>query len=156
MLIESPIRNLRDSAGSSKPSAIDPLDLHWSDLTRRAFRRPTRGGRPIRVLLALGKSLRHYDLLIEQSPESPAVVVNVLPDDMLVARPASPQQWAGIAYHLGDLHVPVQVVGEEIVTPRDGPSEAAFDRVGVPFIVELRRFEPQLRSLVEIVMNRPD
>jgi urease accessory protein UreE len=168
MLVDRILRNLDDAApaaaqapGASSPPArpeIDWLDLTWRDCARRSFRKRTRGGREVRVLLPPGTRVRHRDVLIEPHPtpagvaDAPVVAVNLRLAELRVAAPASPADLARLALELGNLHVPVQVrddTGELLLLP-DGPTDALLARLGIPTRIESHRFTPEpcsIRSL---------
>lgn len=151
MLIEQVVGNLL-TQDISEP--IDWLDLTWSECAQRAVRRPTRGGVMVRVLLPLGQSLRHGDILIRgKSGQSSTIVVNLIPCPVLVITPRDLQVWAQVAYELGSLHVPVQLDGEKLVTLCDGPIEGLLERLEVPFLMQTLRFEPSLTSQGQITVS---
>jgi len=149
MLIERPLHNLRDSLVDE--SEIDWLDLTWIQCGRRALQKQTRGDREVRLLLRIGITLRHGDLLARE--EGVSIVVNVLPCELLVASPKNSQELISVAFKLGDLHVPIQLIDDQILTPADGPSEAALHELGVAFEIQHRRFEPSLRSAAQITFS---
>lgn len=151
MLIEAPVGHLDDS--TIDPSTIDWCDFTWAECFQRALRKRSRGGREFRILLKIGATLRHRDVLIGASAAHPAVAVNVLPCEVLVARPRDLAELAGAAFKLGDLHVPAQLDGDRIITIPDGPTEAALTELAIPFEVQHRRFEPTLRSTTEITIS---
>lgn len=150
MLVEAPVGHLDDS--TIDPSTIDWCDFNWAECFQRALRRRSRHGREFRLLLKIGVMLRHGDVLIAESPAGPAVVVNVLPCELLVARPRESAELAAAAFKLGDLHMPVQLDGDRIITIPDGPTEAALIELTIPFEIQHRRFEPTLRSTTEITI----
>jgi urease accessory protein len=83
---------------------------------------------------------------------SAPIAVHILPCPVVVARPRNPIEWAKLAYELGNLHVPIELLPDRLVTICDGPVEAALHRVGVPFETEMRRFEPLRGSGMEITL----
>jgi urease accessory protein len=128
---------------------LDPLDLHWPDLHRRALRATTRTGRPVGILLPLGQRLRHGDIL--HADDHHLITINLLPTELLIATPPSARHAALIAFELGNLHLPVEITDHEIVTLPDGPALAVCRQHEVPHRLETRRFHP-LRSSV---LNNP-
>ena len=80
------------------------------------------------------------------------IALNVLPAEMLVGSPADAGAMARLGYEIGNLHVPMEIDGGKIIAPSDGPIEAAFERAGVAFAVETRRFQPTCRSLIEVAI----
>ncbi|MBV8780399.1 MAG: hypothetical protein JO353_03290 [Phycisphaerae bacterium] len=129
---------------------IDWLDLTWRQCARRAIDGKTRGGREVRIVQRLGQWLKHEDVLWQA--DAHAIVLNVLPDLVLVGKPDNPKSLAVLLYEIGNLHEPVQIEGEWIIAPADGPIEAAFAQAGVAFDLQTRRFEPTCRSTVQLIV----
>jgi urease accessory protein len=148
MLVEAPVGNL--SSKNIPDQSIDWLDLAWSQCLARATRAQTRRGVDVRILLRIGMILHHGDVLRE-SPDP--IAVNILPCDTLVGRPRDARESAAVCYALGDLHVPVQMDQQSIVTIDDGPTRQVFERFKVTCTVESRRFEPTHRPLVLVVLS---
>jgi urease accessory protein len=147
MLIERIIGNLDDltNAALAFPNP-DWLDLTWRDCARRTVRRQTRGGHDARILLPVGSRLRHHDVL--QAPgQSTAIVVNLLPADVLVIAPRSLAEMGCLALEFGNLHLPVEVREAELIVLADGPSEALLTRTKTPHRREARRFAPDISSI---------
>lgn len=140
MLIEAPIGHILDNADAL--SGIDWVDLSWRECGRRALRKRSRSGEPLRILLRLGVTLRHGDLLRQAADGILAIAVNVLPCEVLVASPRDAQQLFAAAMELGNLHAPAQFSEGQIITVCDGPIEAVFHRLGIAHKRLTRRFEP--------------
>jgi urease accessory protein UreE len=142
MICEAVLGNLYD--GSFPATAAAPndwLDLQWHHCVRRALRACTRGGTQLRILLPVGRSLRHGDVL-RRDDTGATVAVNVLPTTVLIARPRDARRGWSIALELGNLHIPVEVTDEEIILLPNGPGEGVLKRHGEPYQNQLRRFAP--------------
>lgn len=151
MLVESIVANLYEP--STHPHGdveVDWVDFRWDECHRRALRKQSRGGRDLRVLLPIGQHIRHGDLLGRWPDTQQYLAAYVLPTDVLVGRPTSASLFAKLAYELGNLHVPVEIHATEILTPPDGPVEAAFARVGVACVREVRRFTPDRADVPQV------
>jgi urease accessory protein len=126
--------------------SADPLSLTWLDCTRRAIRARSASGRDVGILLPLGVSIAHGDVLHED--DAAYVVVEVQPCELWLVRAASPAALARVALELGNLHAPVEVTPDgELLTPPDGPTEGALRRHGATYTLSHRRFTP-LRATV--------
>lgn len=124
----------------------DLVALTWRDCTRRAVRARTGSGRQIGVLLPLGATLRHGDVLLET--EDRLAVVDVTPCEVWVADFPDAASMASAALELGNLHVPVEVAGVlQLVILPDGPTRGALDRHAGKWRPDVRRFAP-LRATV--------
>jgi urease accessory protein len=149
MLIEQVLGNAAEAGGAIAAPAADILDVTWEDCLRRAFRGRTRAGAAVRVLLPLAARLGHGDVLLRFTGGEPLLVLNVQPCELLVARAASPAKLVTLAFELGNLHAPIQLLGDDaLATLPDGPVEALLADVGVAYRVERRRFEPQRSSVL--------
>ena len=140
MWCERVVRNLADAKEALGEQVIDYVDVEW-DECKSVLKKHTRGGEPVRVLLPSAQRLRHGDVLLEE--QNRAIVVNVLPAPMVVVRPPDATSLAILALELGNLHWPTQIAVGEVIFP---PSEVALDalkRLGLPWTLEDRRFEPQ-------------
>jgi urease accessory protein UreE len=156
MLVERPLENLADiveAAPTLLDRPIDFVDLSWSQCEQRALRVRTRAGRELRILLRLGLNLKHGDVL--QKNSDAVVVVSVLPCEVIVATPTSASQLAAVAFELGNLHTPVQIVedAQHVITIGDGPAQGVCEKLGVPYVIETRRFEPTLRGVAHTIVG---
>jgi len=139
MWVERVLGNIADGLILT-PGPVDHIDIRW-DECRRTLKTHTRDGQPIRVLLTPGSQLRHGDVLADDADPRP-VIVNVLPCEVIVARPASARDMSLLCLELGNLHWPVQVTETEVLFMEDGPSLAILEQLKVPWARESRRFEP--------------
>lgn len=146
MLIESPVGNLADEPSAT---AVDWIDLTWSECRQRAWRKESRGGMLVRALLRLGVNLRHGDVLHRGDM---TIAVNVMPTEVVIAQPKDSAILAAACYELGNLHVPVQLEGDLLITLADGPVEGALEQLGIPYEVQIRRFEPTMVSVGQITL----
>jgi urease accessory protein UreE len=69
-------------------------------------------------------------------------VANVVPTDVFVARLATIADMGKLALELGNLHAPVQIADDALITLADGPAEEVLDRLAIPFSRCDHRFEP--------------
>src|SRR4051794_13863931 len=118
----------------------DLVDVRWHECNRRALRKTTRGGRPVRILLPLGGGFRHGDVLADFGDD--VAVVHVEPTDVLVVRPRGTAELTRVALEIGNLHAPVAVDGGDLLVIPDGPVEAVLWELGVPHDRQTRRFVP--------------
>lgn len=124
----------------------DEVELTWRDCARRAVRARSRGGTAVGILLPLGESVRHGDVVYED--DSAIIVVTVAPCEVVVAEFADPISLAKAALELGNLHVPVEASGTlALTTLPDGPAAGVFRRYASGTRRDVRRFEP-LRATV--------
>jgi len=147
MLCERVLGNL--DLEPAPDSRVDWLDLTWFDCAQRALSRRTRGGSSIRILLGIGQHLRHGDVLV-RDPSGNTIAVNLLPADVLVARPRTMQEMGQLALEFGNLHQPVQITADELIVLFDGPTAGILNRRGIPHLRQQRRFLPEPASITSL------
>jgi urease accessory protein len=142
MWCDSILGNLEDVAAQSRwrTKKIDWVDVQWHECGQRALNTSSRAGNVVRVLLPLGITLNHADVLIESTDH--VVAVNIVPIEVLIVRPRNPLEMGLLALEIGNLHAPAQVVGDEMWIMPDGPVEAVLSRMGLECRCETRRFNP--------------
>jgi urease accessory protein len=143
MLCELVLGNLETDGGrfASPPRIVDEFPLHWWELERRAFRKTTRDGKSIRVLLPLGQFLSDDDVLFDDG--AALVVVRMIACEIWVVHTRDSAEMGRVALEIGNLHAPAEIVGAEILIAPDGPVEAALREMGIGFERQVRRFRPQ-------------
>ena len=104
------------------------------------MRKRSRAGRAVGVLLPLGATLGHGNVLAEE-PDV-LVVVNLIECEVIVTQPRDAREMAVLALELGNLHVPVEISGDALLTLPDGPVEAVLERYRAAYSIERRRFTP--------------
>ncbi len=150
MIIEQICGNIFDSSTEVNDAiARDDLDLEWHECNLRAIRRRSRSGREIAILLPLGVSLRHGDILV--AGDAWRVVVNLRPCAVIVVTPRNMQEMAILACELGNLHVPVQATERELIVLNDGPTMGVLRQYNATYEEQTRRFSPMRAS----VLTRP-
>lgn len=118
---------------------VDYVDIQW-DQRRSTLKARSRGGEEVRVLLPRGQTLRHGDVLFEDGVR--AVVINVLPCEVVVVRSADPRLMAKLALELGNLHWPTEVTETELILLEGEEATSAAHRLGLEMTLETRRFDP--------------
>jgi len=138
---------------SDTTAGIDFLDLTWRQMQMRALAGVTRGGQAIRIILPADQCLEHGCVLAEAAGRQ--IVTNLLLTDVLAIRPDSPLALAKAAYALGNLHLPIQIVDNEILINATSAAEAALVHMGISFFHETRRFRPDTHG-IPVFTVRPD
>lgn len=138
MWCERVVRNAADGAGLAGPT-VDYVDVAW-DQCRSTLKARSRGGEEVRVLLPRGQTLRHGDVLFENDER--AIVVNVVPCELIVVRCDERRRLAELALELGNLHWPTQVTDDELLFIEEETALAAVERLGLSWTRQTRRFEP--------------
>lgn len=151
MFCERVIGNL--DADPLDESEIDWLDLDWRQCARRALRAVTRSGIELKLVLPIGQPPRHRDILFRDLKR--AIAVNLIPTQVLVARPKNIAAMGQLALELGNLHLPVEIASEELITVPDGPTEGISKRLKIDYSIETRRFKP-MSCMTGVVLRRSE
>ena len=139
MWCEKVLRNLTDPGHIPPAGEIDFVDVAW-DECKSILKKQSRAGEPVRVLLNRTEKIRHGDVLAEN--ESRAIVVNVVPCEVVVVRSDEPRRLAELAFELGNLHWPAQVSENELAFVEESSAMQAVRACGLEFVRERRRFDP--------------
>lgn len=86
-------------------------------LAKRIHHLKTDQGTEISIRLEPGKHLHVGDILLEE--EQRVIVVEVLPEDVLVIKPQSIHEMGVIAHELGNRHLPAQFIQNEMLVQYD-------------------------------------
>jgi urease accessory protein len=141
MLCDRIVTHSSDTDAMPDVAADDDLDVDWWELDRRAFRKTTRAGRDVRVLLSLGMRLRHGDLLTDADGRV-HIEVCVAPCELLIVRPRNLTEMGLLTLEIGNLHIPAEIIDGTCRLPINGPAEAAIARLGLPCSREHGRLQP--------------
>ncbi|QIZ69046.1 urease accessory protein UreE [Geobacillus subterraneus] len=143
MIVETVIGNIR--ALSSLPPHIERVYMASDDLVKRIQRVVTDHGREIGIRLKEAKELVDGDVL--WMDEHNAIVVSVLPDDLLVIQPVSMKQMGEIAHQLGNRHLPAQFEEGEMLVQYDYLVEELLQQLGIPYKREKRKVKQAFRHI---------
>ncbi len=129
----------RGESGSSQHQPADSLVLDSDQRTSPHFSARTEKGRKLHISLDRGIELDDQDVLL--ADDGTAISVVAAAEDLLAVRPGEKAlDWAAICYQLGNLHRPLRVAGDEILTPRDAQAEMFLNRLGADFSRARRPF----------------
>lgn len=143
MIVETVIGNIR--ALSSLPPHIERVYMPSDDLVKRIQRVVTDHGRELGIRLKEAKELADGDVL--WMDDHNAIVVSVLPDDLLVIQPVSMKQMGEIAHQLGNRHLPAQFEEGEMLVQYDYLVEELLQQLGIPYKREKRKVKQAFRHI---------
>lgn len=121
--------------------STDTLTLPWEDRCRSHGKRRTDSGLEFAVALPSGTILRDGDQLLLET-EQCRVRVQAAPEPVFVLTPISPQEWAWLAYQVGNRHLPLMISHRELLTPQDAAAEHLLRQLGVTYQAAHRAFTP--------------
>jgi len=117
-----------------------PLDLTWQQCFGRTLKKVLPDGRTVRMILPPGTVLQPGDVIFDDGQER--IAIHLLPCEVLIAQISDPAKLARVLYELGNLHAPVELMADKVVTIPDGPVEAALRQFGVAYETANRPFCP--------------
>lgn len=128
-----------------KKCHLEKVYLESSDLVKRIQRVVTDHGREIGIRLTEPKDLSVGDILYMDAQD--IIVVDVVPDDLLVIRPTSLQQMGDIAHRIGNRHLPAQFEGDTMLVQYDYLIEDLLREVSIPYARESKKVKQAFRHI---------
>ena len=132
---------------------VERIEIAWNECTRM-LKKQTLSGEPVRVLLPPGQILSHNDVVFESATR--AIVIYVIPCEVIMAHVSNAKQMAILALELGNLHCPSEVGTDYIIFIEDGPAMSVSNAMKLRWTKEVRRFTPTPIISVPTVSVGPD
>lgn len=121
------------------------IRLSSHDLAKRLLRVTTDAGREVGIRLPEGTELRDGDIL--WMDDRVAIVIDVLPEELLVVGPRSLREMGEVAHHLGNRHIPVQFADDLLLVQYDYLVERLLQELEVPYRRETRKVTRPFRHV---------
>ncbi|RKP51526.1 urease accessory protein UreE [Cohnella endophytica] len=135
MIIEQIITRLeRISPEGAGNRHLERVYLPSDDLVKRIQRVVTDHGRELGISLRQPMDLSHGDVLYMDDHNM--IVVEVLPEDILVIRPRSMREMGDIAHKLGNRHLPAQFEDDRMLIQYDYLIEDMLAQANIPYLRE--------------------
>jgi urease accessory protein len=132
---------------STGDRAVDLLMLEWFETGKRVLRRSTAQGREIALrFLREAPALQEGDVLWMN--EHIVIRVSILPADAIVLTPLNMADMAVICYEIGNKHLPLFLVGEQVLIPFEEPLFRWLEARNYKPVKEQRILSNMLRSNV--------
>ncbi|MBS4178495.1 urease accessory protein UreE [Lederbergia citrea] len=119
--------------------------LESSDLVKRIQRVTTDHGKELGIRLKEARDLVAGDVLFMDDHNM--IIVDVMPDDLLIIKPRTIQEMGNIAHQLGNRHLPAQFEGNEMFVQYDYLVEELLQELGIPFEREERKVKQAFRHI---------
>jgi urease accessory protein len=127
---------------------IDLLQLEWFETNKKIMRRHTRDGREIGWKVVKGfPVLQDGDIL--WSDDHTVIAVSILPAQAIVLKPTKLLDMATICYEIGNKHLPLFIVHDEVLVPYEDPLFRWLEAKGYQPVKEDRVLTNMLRSNVQ-------
>ncbi|GAB4072729.1 urease accessory protein UreE [Barrientosiimonas marina] len=146
MVIEEVVNHVRDIDEQALNNyQIEKVYLENSDLLKRIQRVTTDHNKEIGIKLKDGKNLQVGDVLYQD--DANLIMVDVLPEDLLVIYPRNLNEMGDIAHQLGNRHLPAQFRDGTMVIQYDYLVEELLQNIGIPFSRETEKVEQAFRHV---------
>lgn len=124
---------------------LEKVYMESSDLVKRIQRVVTDHGREIGIRLKEQRDLSAGDVLFMDDHN--IVVIDLIPDDLLVIRPKSLKIMGDIAHKIGNRHLPAQFEGDEMLVQYDYLVEELLNELKVPYSREKKKVKQAFRHV---------
>jgi urease accessory protein len=118
------------------------IELGYEQRRRARLRLTLPSGETIGLLLPRGSVLRDGDRLQSEDGAHTARV-KAAPEEVSRARTSDPHLLARAAYHLGNRHVPLQILPDHVLYPHDHVLDGMCRELGLAVDVAALAFEPE-------------
>lgn len=136
---------LLQTQGKIQQQQIDWVQLQWFESERNILRKVSTQQQEIAFrLLKEGQRLEHEDVVYMD--EQKAIVVEILPSEVIVLSPKTLPDMARACYEIGNKHAPLFLEGDEILLPYDKPMFEWLKAAGFSPRQEQRRLSHALRA----------
>ncbi|PZM65192.1 urease accessory protein UreE [Paenibacillus dendritiformis] len=124
---------------------MEKVFMASEDMLKTIQRVTTDHGNEIGIRLAQRTELKDGDILYMD--EKNMIVIEVMPDDVLVIQPRSIREMGEIAHKLGNRHLPAQFEGDAMVVQYDYLVEEQLTQDGIPFARENKKMKQAFRHV---------
>lgn len=124
---------------------MEKVFMASEDMLKTIQRVTTDHGNEIGIRLAQRTELKDGDILYMDDKNM--IVIEVMPDDVLVIQPRSIREMGEIAHKLGNRHLPAQFEGDAMVVQYDYLVEEQLTQDGIPFARENKKMKQAFRHV---------
>lgn len=126
---------------------IDWLQLEWYESSKRILRKQTQSGRELALkFLDNNPMLTQGDILYED--DTTIIVVDILPCEVLVIKPANLFEMASVCYEIGNKHLPLFFEKDEVLVPFEMPLFRLLSTQGYAIKQDKRKLLQPLKTTV--------
>lgn len=132
MIINQVVAHIESLSEEEKKSRhMERVFLQSDDLVKRIQRVVTDHGKELGISLDNARELVHGDVLYMD--DHSLIVIEVLPDELLVIYPRTLQEMGEIAHKLGNRHLPAQFERDQMLVQYDYLVEELLQEEGIPY-----------------------
>lgn len=146
MIIEQIVNRFENiSTEAKKNRHLEIVYLPSDDLMKRIQRVVTDHGRELGISLVQPSNLNHGDVLYMD--DSSLIVVEVLPEEVLMIQPRSMKEMGDIAHQLGNRHLPAQFEEDRMLVQYDYLVEDLLKHSEIPYTREKVKVKQPFRHI---------
>ncbi|NGP58888.1 urease accessory protein UreE [Paenibacillus thiaminolyticus] len=146
MIIEQIAGRLADLTPEERAGRhMEKVFMASEDMLKTIQRVTTDHGNEIGIRLAQRTELKDGDILYMD--DNNMIVIEVMPDDVLIIQPRSIREMGEIAHKLGNRHLPAQFEGDAMVVQYDYLVEEQLMQDGIPFARENKKMKQAFRHV---------
>lgn len=146
MIIEKVVSNINElHSDELQKRHKEKVYLDSAHLVKRIQRVKTDHGRELGIRLTDSRDLKVGDVLYMDDKNM--IIVDVLPDDLLVIHPRNMFEMGTIAHQLGNRHLPAQFDKDEMLVQYDYLVEDLLKELGIPYGREDRKVQQAFRHI---------
>lgn len=146
MIIEQIAGRLADLSPEERAGRhMEKVFMASEDMLKTIQRVTTDHGNEIGIRLAQRTELKDGDILYMDDKNM--IVIEVMPDDVLIIQPRSIREMGEIAHKLGNRHLPAQFEGDAMVVQYDYLVEEQLTQDGIPFARENKKMKQAFRHV---------
>lgn len=145
MLIQQKSGNLNSISVDDR--TLDLLPLEWYETEKRILHKRTAAGR--QVTLKFMKESQHLaqdDIVYEG--EGMLIVVDIIPCEAIVLRPASMLDMAAICYEIGNRHLPLFLHDNTVFVPYEAPLFRTLSAAGYEPVRDIRKLLHPVKTTI--------
>lgn len=145
MIIKEKIGNLNSFDVSNR--RIDIVLIEWYEADKRIMHKKAKSGREVVMkFMNEGQALTERDVLWQD--ENSVTVIEIQPCEAIIIQPASMFEMASLCYEIGNKHLPLFYIENEILVPYEAPLFNLLFAAGYKPTKESRKLVNQLRTTV--------
>ena len=145
MIVKEKLGNINDIVINDE--VIDHVLLDWYETNKRILHKHSQHGKEITFrFLKENQNLTDGDIIYRD--DESIIVIDILPCEVIIIRPASMHEMASVCYEIGNKHLPLFFQDDELLVPYEAPLFRLLSTGGYAVKQGKRKLINPLRSTV--------
>ena len=145
MIVKEKLGNIHNFVIGNR--LADIVSLEWYETNKRILHKRTQAGREVIMkFMNEGQNLMQNDVIYED--EDYLIIIDIQPCEAIVIKPKSMYQMAAVCYEIGNKHLPLFYLNDEIMVPFEMPLFKLLSAAGYEPKKESRKLMNQLKTTV--------